>query len=459
MNTPQKDQVSSENKNVKTGAKLCIQAIAIVFLAILLDGLSLALDKAIILFIASIILMFELGLIIVFIATLITWIKEKVVRTKQGNSMQEPVTKSPISNHADAGDVKQNAQIILETLAEFDIKATIKEVNIGPKVSEYVLITKDDTSSNAVKKVETNLAVNLHAQALRITGRSTSTDEVIIEIPNRRAAKVGLSEALASDEWKQQKAVDSFVVGKSISGDVIYDQLTNIQNLIITGQTGSGKSTMLNSIIISLLSKNDPSTLKLVLIDPKMVEFSPYIGTSHLLYPLITNPDEWISALKDLVEETNKRLELLKSAGHENIDEYNKSAQDILPRIVAITDEFSDMMMHSGNEIEQLLSTITAGSKSTGIHTIISTSRPSSDVYTDKILRMFQTKWALTVASPHDSQRILGATGAEKLLGQGDLLYRKSPDEEPTRLQAVHVSDEEVAKTVDQLLKKYEQYD
>lgn len=353
---------------------------------------------------------------------------------------------------ADAGDVKHNAQVIKDTLAEFNIQVEMEGANIGPKVTQYTLKPPSGVKLTRITALETNIALNLAAQALRIEAPIPGQRAVGIEVPNRKAADVRLHGMLTSKNWKSASATLPFAVGKDISGEAVIGELEKMPHMLIAGQTGSGKSVMINTLLCSLLYKNSPSTMKLILVDPKQVEMAPYREIPHLLTPVITEPEKCISALKWAVNEMERRYSLLAEQNIRNIKSYNEmNKESEMPYIVIVIDELADLMMMAARDVEALIVRIAQKARAVGIHLVLATQRPSVDVITGLIKANVPARIAFTVASQIDSRTILDQVGAEKLLGQGDMLMLTPAMSKPKRIQGAFVSDEEVSKITEHL--------
>ncbi len=374
-------------------------------------------------------------------------------------------------NPADAGDVKQNAQTIHDTLSEFNINVEMEGVNIGPKVTQYTLKPPAGVKLTRISALETNIALNLAAQSLRIEAPIPGQRAVGIEVPNRKAADVRLRGILEAKQWQTSREPLSFAVGKDISGDAVIGQLNKMPHLLIAGQTGSGKSVMINTLLTSLLYRNSPSEMKLILVDPKQVEMAPYEDIPHLLTPVITEPEKTISALKWAVNEMERRYKLLAGEKLRDIASYNKKIQSgakkisvedndgnmqqvedgAMPYIVVVIDELADLMMVAARDVEALIVRLAQKARAVGIHLVLATQRPSVDVITGLIKANVPARIAFTVASQVDSRTILDQVGAEKLLGQGDMLMTIPGMSKPKRIQGAWVMDEEVIKITDHL--------
>lgn len=372
---------------------------------------------------------------------------------------------------ADAGDVQQNAQTIRDTLAEFNIDVEMEGANIGPKVTQYTLRPPAGVKLTRISALETNIALNLAAQSLRIEAPIPGQRAVGIEVPNRKAADVRLYGILTSKQWESETQPLSFAIGKDISGEAVVGKLNKMPHLLIAGQTGSGKSVMINTLLTSMLYRNAPSDMKLILVDPKQVEMAPYEDIPHLLTPIITEPEKTISALKWAVNEMERRYKLLAEEKVREIESYNKrvgqKGQKIavededgnvqqheegkMPYIVIVIDELADLMMVAARDVEALIVRLAQKARAVGIHLVLATQRPSVDVITGLIKANVPARIAFTVASQVDSRTILDQVGAEKLLGQGDMLMKTAEMSKPKRIQGAWVMDEEVLKITDHL--------
>lgn len=372
---------------------------------------------------------------------------------------------------ADAGDVEQNAKIIKDTLHEFNIDVEMEGANIGPKVTQYTLRPPSGVKLTRITALETNIALNLAAQSLRIEAPIPGKRAVGIEVPNLKAADVRLYGVLDSKEWKKSAEPLSFAVGKDISGDAVVCELNKMPHLLIAGQTGSGKSVMINALLTSLLYRNSPSEMKLILVDPKQVEMAPYEDIPHLLTPIINDPEKTISALKWAVNEMERRYKLLAENKIREIKSYNKMIRakgkkievmdevgnmqkhddGTMPYIVVVIDELSDLMMVAARDVEALIVRLAQKARAVGIHLVLATQRPSVDVITGLIKANVPARIAFTVASQVDSRTILDQIGAEKLLGQGDMLIMTGGMNKPKRVQGAWVTDSEVNKITDYL--------
>ena len=370
---------------------------------------------------------------------------------------------------ADAGDIQQNAHIIQDTLREFSIDVEMEGANIGPKVTQYTLKPPAGIKLSRITALETNIALNLAASSLRMEAPIPGQKAVGIEVPNKKAADVRIRGILDSPEWRKVDEPLAFAVGKDISGLPVVGELNRMPHLLIAGQTGSGKSVMINTLLCSLLYRNAPSDMKLILVDPKQVEMAPYQDIPHLLTPVIVEPEKTISALKWAVNEMERRYSLLAEEKVRDIKSYNEKVKNKtvgvededgniqqvdeghMPYIVIVIDELSDLMMVAARDVEALVVRIAQKARAVGIHLVLATQRPSVDVITGLIKANIPARIAFTVASQVDSRTILDQAGAEKLLGQGDMLMKTAAMPKPKRIQGAWVMDSEVNKITDHL--------
>ncbi len=372
---------------------------------------------------------------------------------------------------ADPGDIQQNAHIIQDTLREFNIEVEMEGANLGPKVTQYTLKPPSGVKLTRITALETNLALNLAASSLRIEAPIPGKKAVGIEVPNVKAADVRIRGILDTPEWHKADEPLAFAIGKDISGSPVIGELNKMPHLLVAGQTGSGKSVMINTLLCSLLYRNSPSEMKLILVDPKQVEMAPYQDIPHLLTPVIVEPEKTISALKWAVNEMERRYSLLAEEKVRDIKTYNDkikssgkhiSVQDedgnmqqvdegTMPYVVIVIDELADLMMVAARDVEALIVRLAQKARAVGIHLVLATQRPSVDVITGLIKANIPARIAFTVASQVDSRTILDQAGAEKLLGQGDMLIKTSSMPKPKRIQGAWVMDEEVTKITEHL--------
>jgi S-DNA-T family DNA segregation ATPase FtsK/SpoIIIE len=361
---------------------------------------------------------------------------------------------------ADAGDVNGNAQTIHDTFSNFNIDVEMEGANIGPRVTQYTLKPPTGVKLTKITALENNLALDLAAHSIRMEAPIPGKRAVGIEVPNVKAATVRISSLILSREWGGITGHLGFGIGKDISGTPVVADLAKMPHLLVAGQTGSGKSVMINTILTSLLYRNGPADLKLILVDPKRVELAPYNDIPHLLTPVIVEPEKCISALKWAVAEMERRYTELADAGKRNIEEYNKVKQEEgMPYIVVVIDELADLMMMAARDVEALIVRIAQKARAVGIHLILATQRPSVDVITGLIKANVPGRIAFTTQSQVDSRTIIDQIGAVKLLGMGDMLLLTSDMPKPKRIQGAFIGDDETKKIVDFLkLQRAPQY-
>lgn len=351
---------------------------------------------------------------------------------------------------ADAGDVNGNAQIIRETFRNFNIDVEMEGANVGPRVTQYTLKPPANVKLTKITALENNLALDLAAHSIRMEAPIPGKRAVGIEVPNVKSATVRLRSILESSDWGGIKGPLGFAIGRDIAGKPVVADLDRMPHLLVAGQTGSGKSVMINTILTSLLYRNSPSDLKLILVDPKQVELKPYDDIPHLLTPVITEPEKCISALKWAVAEMERRYKALAEVGKRNIAEYNSvKREEGMPYIVIVIDELADLMMMAARDVEALIVRIAQKARAVGIHLVLATQRPSVDVITGLIKANVPARIAFTTASQVDSRTIIDQIGAEKLLGQGDMLFLTADMPKPKRVQGAFIGDAETGKVTD----------
>lgn len=362
---------------------------------------------------------------------------------------------------ADAGDVNANAESIRNTFANFKINVEMEGANIGPRVTQYTMKPPADVKLTKITALENNLALDLAAHSIRMEAPIPGKRAVGIEVPNVRPATVRVSSLLSSREWADLSSPLGFVIGKDIAGKAVVADLAKMPHLLVAGQTGSGKSVMINTLVTSLLYRNSPADLKLILVDPKQVEMAPYNNMPHLLTPVINDPEKCISALKWAVAEMERRLRTMAEVGKRNIAEYNNlKTEEGMPYIVIVIDELADLMMMAARDVEALIVRLAQKARAAGIHLVLATQRPSVDVITGLIKANVPARIAFTVASQIDSRTIIDQMGAEKLLGRGDMLLLTSDMPKPKRVQAALIEDDETAKVTDFIrMQRPPQYD
>jgi len=351
-----------------------------------------------------------------------------------------------------SGNIQQNIEIISQTLEDFGIEVEMAEVNVGPTVTQYTLKPATGVKLSKIVGLSQDLALALAAHPIRIEAPIPGRSLVGIEVPNKKSAIVLLRESLLSPSFDSIKSSLGIPLGRGVSGEPLATDLTKMPHLLIAGATGSGKSVFLNATLISLLYQNSPEDLRVVLVDPKRVEFTSYADIPHLLAPVITDPVKTINALKWLVAEMERRYKVFQDHKVRNIDAYNagpgKSGEK-MPYIVLMIDELADLMAVSARDVESYIARLAQMARATGIHLIIATQRPSVNVVTGLIKANFPSRITFNVTSGIDSRTILDSTGAEKLVGNGDMLFLPSDLSKPLRIQSPFISDQEIKGVTD----------
>lgn len=366
------------------------------------------------------------------------------------------LTESPGSK-AERGDVKKVAEIIEKTLQSFGVDARVSEVNLGPAVTQYALVIALGTKVSKITSLANDLALATEAPTgqIRIEAPIPGRNLVGIEIPNRSLEIVTLRTMISSAIMQKSKSKLTVSMGLDVSGAPVVADIAKMPHVLVAGTTGSGKSVLINAFISSLLFRASPSEVKLILVDPKRVEFTSYNGIPHLLTPVIVEPDKILSALKWAMGEMDRRYKLFSERSVRNIEGYNElSGFQALPYIVIVIDELADLMMFAPVEVEDAIARLAQMARATGIHLVIATQRPSVNVITGLIKANVPTRIAFNVSSMIDSRVIIDSPGAEKLLGRGDMLYIPPDQAKPTRIQGAFVSEKEVKKLVDFLKKQ-----
>lgn len=351
---------------------------------------------------------------------------------------------------ADAGDVKGNAQIIKDTYSNFGIDVEVEGANVGPRVTQFTLRPPTGVKLTKLTALESNLALDLAATSIRMEAPIPGKRAVGIEVPNVRPATVTLRGLLSGPEWGESKGTLSFVVGKDIAGEPIVADLEEMPHLLIAGQTKSGKSVMINTLLASFLYRNTPSDLKLILVDPKHVEMAPYDNIPHLLAPVVTEPEKCISALKWAVAEMERRLKTFAEVKQRDIQGYNKlKKEEGMPHIVIVIDELADLMMVASRDVEALIARIAQKARAAGIHLVLATQRPDANVVTGIIKANVPAQIAFAVKDQINSRIIIDQGGAEKLLGKGDMLFKTTDLPRPMRIQGALITGDETNKLAD----------
>lgn len=347
---------------------------------------------------------------------------------------------------ADRGDVKGNAKKIEDTLESFGITASVVEANFGPAVTQYSIDVALGTKLSKITGLERDLALALAAPTgtIRIEAPIPGRSLVGIELPNRAPEFVSIRRMMESDAMKNAGKL-TVALGLDVSGKPVVADLGKMPHLLVAGQTGAGKSVLMNTFLCSLLYRTSPAEVKMILVDPKRVELTGYNGIPHLLSPVIVEPEKVISALRWVMREMDSRYKLFAQAGARNIASYNEmSGFQAMPYIVVVIDELADIMLFAPVEVEDAITRIAQMSRATGIHMVLATQRPSVDVITGLIKANIPSRIAFAVASQIDSRVILDGQGAEKLLGKGDMLYLPSDAAKPSRIQGAFASDKDI---------------
>lgn len=361
-------------------------------------------------------------------------------------------------------DLAENVKLLEDTLASFGVKVKVTRVTQGPAITRYELQPAPGVKVSKITSLADDIALSLAASDVRMEAPIPGKSAVGIEVPNREVAMVHFREVLESEDFQASASKLSLALGKDITGAAIIGDLTRMPHLLIAGATGSGKSVCINTIIGSIVYKAKPDEVKLLLIDPKMVELANYNGIPHLIAPVVTEPQKAAGALKWIVTEMETRYELFAAAGVRDIVRYNfivtekkdneqkENEQKPLPYVVVIIDELSDLMMVAPGDVEEAICRLAQMARAAGIHLIVATQRPSVDVITGLIKANIPSRIAFAVSSQIDSRTILDMGGAEKLLGRGDMLYHPIGVSKPIRVQGCFLSDKEVKNIVDYLI-------
>jgi S-DNA-T family DNA segregation ATPase FtsK/SpoIIIE len=359
-----------------------------------------------------------------------------------------------------SNQLKETALKLQQTLQNFGVKVTITDISQGPSVTRYEMQPEQGVKVSKIVGLADDIKLNLAATDIRIEAPIPGKAAVGIEVPNKENSTVCLRDLLESDEFQKFNSNLAFAVGKDIGGQVVVTDIAKMPHVLIAGATGSGKSVCINTIIMSILYKADPSDVKLIMIDPKVVELSVYNGIPHLMIPVVTDPKKASAALNWGVTEMNDRYRKFAEINVRDLKGYNKAAETgkldadgqpihKLPQIVIIVDELADLMMVASNEVEESICRLAQLARACGIHLVIATQRPSVDVITGLIKANMPSRIAFSVSSGVDSRTILDMNGAEKLLGKGDMLFYPQGYPKPARVQGAFVSDSEVSDVVD----------
>lgn len=347
------------------------------------------------------------------------------------------------------GDLRANANIIKRTLESFGISVEMGEISIGPKVTRYTLKPAEGVKLSRITALGQDLSLALAAHPIRIEAPIPGKSLVGIEVPNKTAALVRLGNLMGYQDFASAGPL-GFPLGRDVTGEPVFANIEKMPHMLVAGSTGSGKSVSIHSLLVSLLYKNSPATLRLILIDPKRVELSSYEGIPHLVSPVITENKKAVGVFRWAINEMERRYELLLQAGSRDIKGYNsKHETDPLPYLLIVVDELADLMTSYGREVEGSIIRLAQMARATGIHLVLATQRPSVEVITGLIKANITTRVAFQVASQIDSRTILDTGGAEKLLGGGDLLFVSSELSKPKRVQGAFIPEDEIKQVVD----------
>lgn len=382
-------------------------------------------------------------------------IQEKITWPKKKFKIDIPIELlSHKIGQAVSGDTKTNELRIKKTLENFGIPVEMAETKVGPTVTQYTFKPAEGVKLSKITTLSNDLSLALAAHPIRIEAPIPGQSLVGVEVPNKTKAMVGLREILEDTAFKNRKHNLMIALGKDVAGASWLYDITRMPHLLVAGATNSGKSVCLNTIILSLLYQNNPEDLRFIMVDPKRVELPAYNGIPHLLVPVITEVSKTINALKWCLNEMNSRYDLLNKSGKKNIQSYNADGKDKLPYIIFVIDELADFMMTAGKEMEAAIIRLAQMSRAVGIHLILATQRPSVDVITGLIKANIPARIAFSVTSIVDSKTILDMSGAEKLLGQGDMLLSTSELSKPKRIQGAYVSDDEINDVINYIKEK-----
>jgi len=368
---------------------------------------------------------------------------------------------SKLSEKPSSGDTDYAKHIIEKTLANFGISVEMGEINIGPTVTQYTLKPAEGIKLSKITALNNDLAMALAAHPIRIEAPIPGRSLVGVEVPNKTRASVSLREMIASPKFQQSPSVLYFPLGRDVSGNPIYADLEKMPHLLVAGSTGSGKTIFLQNIIVSLIYRNSPKILRLILVDPKRVEFPIYNSLPHLLTPVVLKPQKTVNVLNWAIGEMERRFDVLRGVKVRDIGDFNalvnkdaklKEEYGIMPYIVLVIDELADLMAAKGREVEAGIVRLSQLARAVGIHLIVATQRPSVDVITGLIKANLTSRVAFQVVSQIDSRTILDTTGAESLLGRGDMLYLSSEYGKPKRIQGCYVFQKDIKKIINYIV-------
>ena len=361
---------------------------------------------------------------------------------------------------AQSGNIAKNVEILKKTLTDFGVEVSAGTVNVGPTVTQYELKPSEGVKLNMIKARQDDLALALAAHPVRVEAPIPGKSAVGVEVPNKVVAKVSLRELIESEAFKKRSSNLTLPLGMDVAGEVILADLKKMPHLLVAGATGSGKSVGLNAVLLSLLYQNSPRDLRILLVDPKRVEFTLYNGNPHLLTPVVVEIDKTVNLLRWAIAEMERRFKLFEELGSRDIESYNEKTKkglssqngnyhEKLAYIVIVIDELADLMAQASNEVEAAVVRLSQLARATGIHLVVATQRPSVDVITGLIKANITSRIAYAVASQVDSRTIIDQAGAEKLLGNGDMLFLGGEYTKPKRIQGAFVSEKDVKNVTD----------
>ncbi len=384
-------------------------------------------------------------------------IEEKLAGEEEGYEFP-PITllhEGEGENHIEAGaELRNNSRRLAETLSSFGVDATPGDVIHGPSVTRYEFTLDQGVKLSKITNLQDDIALALGASGVRIAPIPDKISVVGIEVPNKHVTPVLIRDVIDSRDFKEHKSKTAFALGRDIAGRNVIGNIEKLPHVLIAGTTGSGKSVCTNSLIISLLYKSTPDEVRFIMVDPKMVELAPYNGIPHLLIPVVTDPKKAAGALQWAVFEMMKRYKTFSENGVKKLEEFNKLARategmETLPSVVVVIDELADLMLVAAKEVEESICRVAQMGRAAGVHLVIATQRPSADVITGLMKANIPSRIAFAVASSLESRIILDNTGAEKLVGKGDMLYAPLGGGKPTRVQGCFISPEEIEQVVE----------
>ena len=365
------------------------------------------------------------------------------------------LTENRGGNYSEAGaELRNNSRRLAETLTSFGVDATPGDVVHGPSITRYEFVLDQGVKLSKITNLADDIALALGATGVRIAPIPDKISVVGIEVPNKQVTPVLIRDVIESRDFAEHKSNVAFALGRDISGRNVIGNIERLPHVLIAGTTGSGKSVCTNSLIVSLLYKSTPDQVRFIMVDPKMVELAPYNGIPHLLIPVVTDPKKAAGALQWAVFEMMKRYKTFSECGVKKLEEYNRLAKtredmETLPSVVVVIDELADLMLVAAKEVEESICRVAQMGRAAGVHLVIATQRPSADVITGLMKANIPSRIAFAVASSLESRIILDNTGAEKLVGKGDMLYAPLGGGKPTRVQGCFISPEEIEQVVE----------